>query len=160
MASTWDAMNGVEIFGEPAQEVQDIDGNLTVKYKGKEYTQADRINFGLSGLGAINAWSGSGDPIPWTFSEDVSTPTKVLQVTIPSWIAPYLLISQVKIGPYDLLDGQPICADVWTEVSRNAGVNWPTADTSQAIKFSGLSYATTSLAVRQPRITFRVIRLR
>src|SRR5690606_41911258 len=55
-----------------------------VKYKGKEYKNADRINVGVSGTADLPAWSGTGPGVPFSFSVAVSTPTKVYRVTIPS----------------------------------------------------------------------------
>lgn len=157
--NAWDSMNDVEIFGDPAQEIQEINDSLTVKYKGKEYTNADRINIGVSGTESISAYT-SGDGVPWSYSVPVSTPTKVYKVTIPSWIAPFLAVTSVKIGPWELIDGEAIAADVWTEVSRNNQVVWPTVETSQTITFRGVSFATSAVTMRQPRITLFAVRLR
>src|SRR5690606_40433610 len=66
---------------------------------------ADRINVGVSGTADLPAWSGTGPGVPFSFSVAVSTPTKVYRVTIPSFIAPFLVFSSVKIGPTELIDG-------------------------------------------------------
>jgi hypothetical protein len=161
--SAWDevgeSLGNVEILGEPAEEVEVAD-EFAVKYKGKRYKNADKINIGVSGTQELDAYSGTGPGVPFQFQVAVSTPSKVYKVTIPSFIAPFLVISQVTIGPWRLVDGQPISADIWSEVSRNNSVNWPTAETSQNITFSGESFATAAVAMRQPRITLFAIRLR
>lgn len=158
--SAWDSLQDIEILGDPAVKVAEIDDNLAVKYKGKEYKNADRINVGVSGTADLPAWSGTGPGVPFSFSVAVSTPTKVYRVTIPSFIAPFLVFSSVKIGPTELIDGNPICGDIWSEVSENNAVDWPTAETSQTITFTGQSFATSTVTMRQPRITLYAVRLR
>lgn len=159
--SAWDQLSDVEILGDPAVKVAEIDESLSVKYKGKEYKNADRINVGVSGVAEVAAWAGPGNPgVPFQFAVPVSTPTKVYRVTVPSFIAPFLVFSSVKIGPTELIDGQPICGDIWSEVSENNAVDWPTAETSQTITFTGQSFATAAVTMRQPRITLYAVRLR
>src|SRR5690606_41829174 len=82
--SAWDSLQDIEILGDPAVKVAEIDDSLAVKYKGKEYKNADRINVGVSGTADLPAWSGTGPGVPFSFSVAVSTPTKVYRVTIPS----------------------------------------------------------------------------
>lgn len=139
VANAWDQMTGaaqqmgaVTILGDLAAMVQDpteADRAIT-KYTQQGYTASDRIFVGLEGQKILAA--GVED----TFQAPVSTPFKPERVTIPSWCAPFLVITSIQIGPVLLVDGRGgIPADIFTEVSTNNRISWPTVETSQDIIF-------------------------
>ena len=80
------------------------------------------------------------------------------RVTIPSSVALFLVVATAKIAAIDLIDGEPICADIFSEVSLNNQVRWPTAQTGQQIQVSIGNTDTAS--AHEPRTSLTGVRLR
>lgn len=147
-------MSGVDIVGNPAMGVAAEAAGDAIKYKVAEYTAADQIHFGIASPAAtIDAGA-----VGVVFQRQVSTPFKPEQVSLRSTDAPFLVIVQVQIGPTLLIDGDPIAAENWSEVSFNNDVQWPTAETSQFITFTLNNLDLVN--ARRPGITLRGWRLR
>ncbi len=147
-----DILAGVDIVGDPAQMVED-DAGSAVKYKQAGYTAADEIHMGIGGVATIPAASAGN-----ILQAQVSCPFKPTRVSIRSTVAPDIMVEQVRIGPTTLIEGDPIAGEIWSEVSLNQAVRWPTAETSQLIIFT-LTNLNAVDAVR-PGITIKGWRLR
>ncbi len=123
-------MGQIEIMGDTAAMVTEADKGI-VTYTEQGYKIADKTYVGL-GLptGIVMAPAGGIDTV---LDQPVVTPFKPLMLCIPSWAAPGVLVVGVQIGPTQLIDGQPIPADVFTEVSTANNFSWPTVEMSQNI---------------------------
>lgn len=133
----WQAMVGApmivgrpEILGDPAAAINNLveaDAEV-VKYiaEGK-YTASDRIRVGIGAARTLAA--GVED----TFETQVNTPFKPEIVHVPSFLQPGLMCTAFIIGPTNLIDGDPIDTSCWSEVSTQAKVSYPTANTSQKL---------------------------
>jgi hypothetical protein len=80
------------------------------------------------------------------------------RLTIPSSVSLFLMMTSAKIAAIDLIDGDPITADVFSEVSLNNGVRWPTANTGQQLQLQAAN--TDPAAAHEPRISLTGVRLR
>jgi len=89
---------------------------------------------------------------------NTSLPFMTQRVTIPSSVALYLMVRTAKIAAIDLIDGEPICADIFSEVSLNNGVRWPTAQTGQQVQIAIDN--TDDTASHEPRVSLTGVRLR
>lgn len=114
-----------EILGDPASAVPNPVENDITKFIDKGYTASDKIYFGV-GDGFLLAAGAER-----LFQKSVQTPFKPLRGTIASQYCPDLVITQAKVGAVDLVEGDPIPCEVWSEVSTNNMISWPTLDTSQ-----------------------------
>lgn len=119
-------MGQVEIVGDPAAMVTEADKGV-VNYTQEGYKLADKTYVGLGNGAALAA----GAQVVLT--QPVITPFKPLKLIIPSYIAPGLVVVGCQIGPTQMVDGQPICADAFTEVSNALQFSWPTVEMSQNI---------------------------
>ncbi len=149
--------SGVQILGDTAIQV-DAAPN-PVKFQNQMYTVAEEVNQGLGGRFEIPAASGPTTstvlPLP---SPNTSLPFMTQRVTIPSSVALFLMVSSAKIAAIDLIDGEAICADIFSEVSLNNGVRWPTAQTGQQIQV--VIDNTDTASAHEPRMSLTGIRLR
>jgi hypothetical protein len=152
-------LGSVQVLGDAAIPV-DVPPN-PVKYQNQTYKTAEEINLGLGGRFVVPAAAGPGPtqttvlPIP---SPNTSLPFMAQRITIRSAIAPFFIITNAKIAAIDLIDGEPICADIFSEVSLNSGIRWPTAQTGQQIQVSVGNVDPTS--AHEPIITLTGVRLR
>lgn len=162
MASVYDSvmrrsLSAVEILGDPAQSVAEPE--RFVKYQDKVYKVAEEINVGIGGretvLAATSPTVGTERQIP---SPNIDQPFLTQRVTIPSSVALYLMVSFAQVSSVVLLDGDAICADIFSEVSLNNGVRWPTAQTGQSFRISIINTDNTS--AHEPRMTLTGVRLR
>lgn len=134
MASAYDRLMGtggrmgqIEIVGDEAAMVTEADKGV-VTYVEAGYKVADKT---YVGLGNGVALPGGGVITP--LQVPVITPFKPLKMIIPSWAAPGLVVVNVQIGPTQLIDGNPMPADAFTEVSTINHFSWPTVEMSQNI---------------------------
>ena len=152
------SLNGqVEVLGDAALRV-DKPAN-PVQYRDKEYTTAEEVNLGLGGRFEIAAapspTNSQTESLP---TPNTSLPFMTQRVTIPSSVALFLMVRTAKIAAIDLIDGEPICADIFSEVSLNNGVRWPTAQTGQQIQVAIDNTDTAS--AHEPRVSLTGVRLR
>lgn len=117
-----------EILGDPALGVTVAADTDVTKYIDKGWTASDRIYFGLGNNVLLPA---AGELL---FTQSVQTPFKPQRLTLPSQYCPDVVIVQAKIGSVDLIEGDPVPAEVWSEVSTNNAVSWPTLDVSQQLQ--------------------------
>lgn len=148
----------VEVLGAPAILSESISQDA-VRFYNNGFKSADEVNLGLTG---IQEWAAAPNPLTPNY-QDVPNPTLDLpfstqRVTIPSTVAPFFVISNVKIAAIQLIEGQPVCGEIFSEVSLNNGVRWPTAQTGQNIRMT-LGNTDTANAY-QPRVSLTGIRLR
>lgn len=148
----------VEILGAPAILADSIAADA-IKYVEQGYRVAEEINLGLTG---ITEWAVAASPTQPNYQQvpnpTLDLPFSAQRVTIPSWTAPYFVLSFAKIAAVELIEGQPVCADIFSEVSLNNGVRWPTAQTGQNIRIT-LGNTDTANA-HEPRLSITGIRLR
>ena len=163
MASLLDQLrkiNNVEILGAPALLAKAMETDV-VRYVEQGYSKAEEVNFALTGRtlwpAAPNPTTTAQNPVP---QPTLSLPYSTQRVTIPSWSAPFFVILMAEIAATRLIDGNTggICADVFSEVSLNNGVRWPTAQTGQSIAM--ILGNTDTTQAREPRVTLTGIRLR
>ncbi len=130
-----------------------------VQYQNQQYKTAEEVNLGLGGRFVIAAAAsptvGTTESLP---SPNTSLPFMTQRVTIPSSVALFLMVRSAKIAAIDLIDGEPICGDIFSEVSLNNGVRWPTAQTGQQIQVSIDN--TDTLSSHEPRVSLTGVRLR
>jgi hypothetical protein len=128
------SLGDVEILADPAvMEAAGATGPNPVPYRNSEPNQADQIFLGIGG-NAAGLTIGAGATVPFQTTAD--RPFKPLRVCIASTVGVGLLCSQIKIGPTELIAGQPIPIEMISEVSLANVIRWPTIQTSQAILFA------------------------
>lgn len=147
----------VEILGDPAARTEDP--RNVVQYTDNDYKIAEEVNLGLGGRFLVNqAPSAVASFTAALPAPNTSLPFKTLRATIPSNVALYFMLSRIKIAATDFLEGDPICGDIFSEVSLNNSVRWSTAQTGQQIQISVDN--TDAAAAHEPRLTLTGIRLR
>lgn len=149
----------VQVLADPALQVEQAQAQSMVKYTEQGYKNAEEVNIGLGGrflvAAAASATVGTVADLP---SPNTSLPYMTQRVTIPSSVALFLMIRTAKIAAIDLIDAAPICGDIFSEVSLNNGVRWPTAQTGQQIQVSVENTDTAS--AHEPRVSLTGVRLR
>lgn len=150
-------VDAVEILGDPAQAVEEPE--RFVKYQNKIYRVAEEVNVGIGGRFAIPAavspTDGSQARIP---SPNIDQPFLTQRVTIPSQSSLYLLLVFAQVSSIVLIDGDPVCGDIFSEVSLNNGVRWPTIQTGQSVKVDFEN--ANPLAAVEPRMSLTGVRIR
>jgi len=152
-------VNGqIQVVGDTAIRV-DQSGS-PIEYTEKGYTIAEEINLGLGNRFSIPAAPSAvlSTTLQIPAPSNVSLPFMAQRLTIPSSVSLFLMVTQAKIAAIDLIDGDPITADVFSEVSLNNGVRWPTANTGQQIQLAAAN--TDPAAAHEPRISLTGVRLR
>ena len=152
-------VGSVEILGDPALKVENTPEGTAIKYKDKTYTRAEQINVGVGGRAIVaaapDATTSTTAQIP---SPNLDLPFLPQKVTIPSSVALYLMLSFAQVSSVVLIDGDAICCDIFSEVSLNNHVRWPTAQTGQSIRLAVDNTDPTS--GHEPRISLPGVRLR
>lgn len=152
-------VGSVEILGDPALKVENTPEGTAIKYKDKTYTRAEQINVGVGGRAIVAAapdnTTSTTAQIP---SPNLDLPFLTQKVTIPSSVALYLMLSFAQVSSVVLIDGDAICCDIFSEVSLNNHVRWPTAQTGQSIRLAVDN--TDPTKGHEPRISLTGVRLR
>ena len=147
----------VQVLGDAAMPVESAPN--PVKYLNQSYKTAEEVNLGLGGRHLIavapSAIVSTTSTLP---TPNTSLPFMTQRVTIPSSVSLYLMVRSAKIAAIDLIDGEPICADIFSEVSLNNGVRWPTAQTGQQIQVTIDN--TDTVSAHEPRLSLTGVRLR
>lgn len=115
----------VEILSDRAIVVPEVDN--PAKYLEGKYIAQDRIDVGFGNAAALAI----GATTPYT--QTVSTPFKPEELTVPSWLAPFVSITAIDIGPNRYIDGGPVPGDQYSEVSNTRKVSWGTVQTGVPI---------------------------
>ena len=113
-------------IGDPAAMTEALKAKL---YADRPFTREDEVDLGVYDGVAIGAG------LSRQVAVQSDNPFKPIAVCIPSWQAPGLQIANVKISAINLIEGQPIPADMFTEVATINGVSYPTIQTSGRIVF-------------------------
>lgn len=152
-------VGSVEILGDPALKVENTPEGTAIKYKDKTYTRAEQINVGVGGRAIVaaapDATTSTTAQIP---SPNLDLPFLTQKVTIPSSVSLYLMLSFAQVSSVVLIDGDAICCDIFSEVSLNNHVRWPTAQTGQSIRLAVDN--TDPTKGHEPRISLTGVRLR
>jgi hypothetical protein len=112
--------------GDPAAMTEALAAKL---YAERPFTREDEVDLGVYDGVAI-APAGTRQ-----LSVQSDNPFKPLAICVPSWQAPGLQITNIKISAVNLIEGQAIPADMFTEVSNINVVSYPTIQTSGRIVF-------------------------
>lgn len=149
----------INILGDAAMPVETPPN--PVKYQNQVYRTAEEVNLGLGGRFEIPPAAGPAPNQTTTVlipAPNTSLPFMTQRVTIPSSVGLFLVIATAKIAAIDLIDGEPICAEIFSEVSLNNGVRWPTAQTGQQIAVAIGN--TDPASAHEPRVSLTGVRLR
>ena len=120
-------------------------------YADRPFTREDEVDLG--GYDGVSiAPNGSHD-----MAIQSDNPFKPMAICIPSWMAPGLQIRNIKISGVNLIEGDAIPADVFTEVSTINMVSFPTIQTSGRIV---ISFFNNSLANITPNVALKGKRIR
>lgn len=111
------------------------------RFEDKTFSQSDEVDFGVGGGQLLNPGTSR------IFSAQVSAPFKPERLTFPSEYAPGVYIKQITIGPLRLVEGDPIPATAYTEVSNNNKINWGTMQTSMTANFELENRTTTPVPI-------------
>lgn len=122
----------IEILGDPIQKLaNEQEETAMIRYVDAGYTKADKIFLGVG--------AGPTGPTPLlpaavvTVQAQVNAPFKILRMTHPSDQCPDVFIERMNIGPTLLVDGPMIPLAIFSEVSTNNQISFPTLETSQSI---------------------------
>lgn len=149
----------VQVLADPAMAVDEANVQSMVKYVEQGYKNAEEVNLGLGGRFSINpAPNATDSTVAALPSPNTSLPYMTQRATIPSSVALFLVVVTAKIAAIDLIESGPICGDIFSEVSLNNGVRWPTAQTGQQIQVSLGN--TDQNTAHEPRMSLTGVRLR
>ena len=135
-------------IGDPAEMTPALAAKL---YTDRPFTREDEVDLGIYDGVAIAPGASRQVAV------QSDNPFKPIALCVPSWQAPGLQIANVKINAINLVEGQPVPADMFTEVSLIAGVNYPTIQTSGRIV---MDLNNTSAAPITPNIGIKGRRIR
>lgn len=149
---------GVEILGDPAVRVDETPSGVEIRYKDTVYTKAEQINVGLGGRFRVAAAPTPDESFVTAIpSPNIDLPFIAQKLTVPSNVALYFMLTFAQVSSVTLIDGDAVCMDLFSEVSLNNAVRWPTAQTGQSIK---LQVGNTDMAAHEPRVSLTGVRLR
>lgn len=108
-------------IGDPAELVEAL---ASRKYTERPFSREDEVDLG--GYDGVAIAPGASHDL----AIQVDNPFKPLAFVVPSWQAPGLQITNIKISSVNLVEGNAIPADIFTEVSTQNNVRYPTIQTS------------------------------
>jgi hypothetical protein len=130
-------LGAVEVLEEVALADQAANVKNPVRFKDIEYSRADDCHLGVS-----NGIPG-GVPIPAggqiTLQGVPTSPFKPRACVCPSYLQVNLFMVQGTIGPFNIVEGDPVPLASHSEVSLNQFVNWPTVQANSPIRFQVLN---------------------
>lgn len=112
----------------------------TVQYRDTsgQYTTGWRIDFGFgftaAGIPTVIANGASA-----TFKIEPRTPFKPQELIIPSWLCPGLYVTNIEHADRKYIDGSPVPADLYSEVSTRKDLRLPTVNPSDVCIISILN---------------------
>lgn len=134
-------------LGDPAAVADKLAEKI---YADRPFTREDEVDVG--GFDGVSIPAGGTRDL----NIQVDNPFKPIAVVIPSWMAPGLQISNIKIAGINLVEGAAIPADIFTEVSTQNRVSYPTVQTSGRIVVSifnnSANAVTPNIALKGKRI--------
>jgi hypothetical protein len=131
-------ISAIDVMGEPTNLVDRLAKGG--QYTNRAYGDEDQVDLGIDSAAhpqpSINAGGqvlAGGTAI---LRVQVSSPLKPINFHVTSGNAFFFNIVSAKIGPIVLVEGDPIPADKYSEVSLYANVDWPTMQTSQLFELT------------------------
>jgi hypothetical protein len=135
-------------IGDPTELTEALQAKL---YAERPFTREDEVDLGGFDGVAIAPLGGTHQ-----LAIQSDNPFKPVAICIPSWQAPGLQIRNIRISAVNLIEGQPIPADMFTEVSTINRVSYPTIQTSGRILIdlinTGAVAVTPNIGVKGKRI--------
>lgn len=127
-------LGAVEVLEDPAIQASPTN---PVKFQDVSYTKADDCHLGLSNqaAGGVTITTGTSLLIQGT----PTSPFKPRAMVIPSYLQIGLFISQVTIGPFNAIEGDPVPAAAHSEVSLTQFVSYPTIQANSPMKVTLLN---------------------
>lgn len=142
----------IEIVGDRAVVVPEVD--QPAKYLEGHFNVQDRIDVGF-GNNAVLAPGASQ-----TFNATISSPFKPEELTIPSWLAPFVSVMAIDIGSSRYIEsgtGSGVPGDQFSEVSNTRKVSWGTVQTQVPIQ---ITLRNDSAVAQNIKMVCRGLRLR
>jgi hypothetical protein len=131
-------ISAVDIMGEPTDKVPSLARRGA--YTDRAYGDEDQVDFGFDSAqhpqATVNAAGAVLAGATALLRVQVSSPFKPVDFQVESSVALWFNIQSLKIGPIILVEGDPIPASKYSEVSLYAHVDWPTLQTSQLVEMT------------------------
>jgi|WetSurMetagenome_2_1015567.scaffolds.fasta_scaffold04592_6 hypothetical protein len=127
MANAYERAMGlgdVEI-GDPAVSGEATDNVVRYRDTSNAYTSGWRIDFGF-GFTAAGVPTVIANGATATFKIEPRTPFKPEEMIIPSYLCPGLYITNIEHADRKYIDGSPVPADLYSEVSTRKDLRLPT----------------------------------
>ena len=140
-------ISDVDISG-PAELTERLNPQL---YADRPFTREDEVDLG--GYDGVSIAPAAAHDM----AIQSDNPFKPIAICIPSWQAPGLQITNIKISGVNLIEGNAIPADVFTEVSTMNKVSFPTIQTSGRII---ISFRNNSAGAITPNVGIKGRRIR
>jgi len=115
-------------------------GDNVVRYRDTsgEYTSGWRIDFGF-GFTSAGVPTVIANGAQATFKIEPRTPFKPQELIIPSWLCPGLYVTNIEHADRKYIDGSPVPADLYSEVSTRKDLRLPTVNPSDVCIISVLN---------------------
>lgn len=131
-------ISAIDVMGEPTELVQAL--KRKGEYTNRAYGDEDQVDLGIDSAAhpqvSINVAGQVLAGATAILRVQVSSPLKPRSFHVTSGNAFFFNIVSAKIGPIVLVEGDPIPADKYSEVSNYAAVDWPTMQTSQLFELT------------------------
>jgi hypothetical protein len=127
-------LGAIEVLEDPAIQAT---AQNPVRYQDTEYRNADDCHLGLSNGSAGGVTVASASTL--LISGTPTSPFKPVAMVIPSYLQIDLFITQVTIGPFNAIEGDPIPAAAHSEVSLTQFVKYPTIQANSPMKVTLLN---------------------
>lgn len=135
-------------IGAPAELVDKLAARM---YAERPFTREDEVDLG--GFDGVAIAPGASRDL----AIQVDNPFKPIAICIPSWQAPGLQITNIRISSVNLIEGAAIPADMFTEVSTINMVSYPTIQTSGRVI---ISFTNTGAVPVTPNVGLKGKRIR
>ena len=131
-------ISAIDVMGEPTELVQTL--KRKGEYTNRAYGDEDQVDLGIDSAAhpqtSVNVAGQVLAGATAILRVQVSSPLKPKNFHVTSGNAFFFNIVSAKIGPIVLVEGDPIPADKYSEVSLYANVDWPTMQTSQLFELT------------------------
>jgi len=135
-------MGDIEVLESPALQADAPLAGASIRYKGVEYKNADDCHLGCSNKtpGGVTIPAAVGGIPGQLVIEGIPTsPFKPRACVIPSYLQVDLFMQQGPIGPFNIIEGDPVPVAAHSEVSLNQFVDWPMIQSNSPIRFTMLN---------------------
>lgn len=131
-------LGDVDIVGDPAAAGEAPENVVRYRDTGAQYTSGWRIDFGF-GFTAAGIPTVIANGATATFKIEPRTPFKPEEMIIPSYLCPGLYITNIEHADRKYIDGSPVPADLYSEVSTRKDLRLPTVMPSDVCIISVLN---------------------